>query len=565
PVTTGSYNSFFGYYSGNVNTTGAGNSFFGRYAGLGNTTGSYGTFVGSNSGSSNTTENNNTFIGAWTNGAAGLTNATAIGYRAAVSQSNSLVLGSINGENGATVSVNVGIGTTTPTQRLHVVGNGLFTGTLSGSIVSATTQYNLAGLRMLAASGPYNDGLVILAASNTFVGEDAGLNTTPDPTPSDDPGKFNSFFGAIAGRSNTTGSNNSFFGSRAGYSNTTGRDNSFFGYRAGLKNTTGYSNAFYGISTGYSNTTGDTNAFYGADAGYNNTTGNSNSFFGYRAGHSNTTGIDGIFIGEFAGNTNTTENHNTIIGASADLSAGVTNATALGYRASVTQSNSLVLGSINGVNFATADTRVGIGTTAPQTALHVKNSSYPTILGESSSAIGTWLRLLNGSAGGRTWSIISSGSGNGEGAGKLLFFDEAANATRMWIDTNGFVTINALGSAGETTLCLNASNQISTCSSSMRYKTNVAPFNQGLNLINQLRPISFNWREGGLHDLGLSAEEVAAIEPLLVTRNEKGEVEGVKYDRIAIVLINAIKQQQAQIESLKKLVCMDHPDADVCK
>ncbi len=42
---------------------------------------------------SNTTENNNTFIGASSNGAAGITNATAIGANAVVTQSNSAVLG----------------------------------------------------------------------------------------------------------------------------------------------------------------------------------------------------------------------------------------------------------------------------------------------------------------------------------------------------------------------------------------------------------------------------------------------------------------------------------------
>ncbi len=52
-------------------------------------------------------------------------------------------------------------------------------------------------------------------------------------------------------------------------------------------------------------------------------------------------------------------------------------------------------------------------------------------------------------------------------------------------------------------------------------------------------------------DLGLGAEDVAAIEPLLVTYNDKGQVEGVKYDRIGVVLINAVREQQAQIESQK--------------
>jgi len=66
--------------------------------------------------------------------------------------------------------------------------------------------------------------------------------------------------------------------------------------------------------------------------------------------------------------------------------------------------------------------------------------------------------------------------------------------------------------------------------------------------------------------------DVAMIEPLLVTYNAKGEVEGVKYDRVGVVLINAIKEQQAQIESLeqqvtalKVLVCSKRSKAAVCK
>jgi hypothetical protein len=46
----------------------------------------------------------------------------------------------------------------------------------------------------------------------------------------------------------------------------------------------------------------------------------------------------------------------------------------------------------------------------------------------------------------------------------------------------------------------------------------------------------------------------------------------VKYDRITAALVNAVKeqqtkidQQQQQIDSLKRLVCADHPGAEVCK
>jgi type III secretory pathway lipoprotein EscJ len=57
-----------------------------------------------------------------------------------------------------------------------------------------------------------------------------------------------------------------------------------------------------------------------------------------------------------------------------------------------------------------------------------------------------------------------------------------------------------------------------------------------------------------------------------VTHNADGEIEGVKYDRVAVVLINAVKEQQAQIErqqaeinSLRKLVCSSRRHARVCK
>jgi hypothetical protein len=56
-------------------------------------------------------------------------------------------------------------------------------------------------------------------------------------------------------------------------------------------------------------------------------------------------------------------------------SGGLSNATALGNRARVSASNSLVLGSINGVNGATADAKVGIRTQAPAYNLHVNGTA----------------------------------------------------------------------------------------------------------------------------------------------------------------------------------------------
>ena len=147
------------------------------------------------------------------------------------------------------------------------------------------------------------------------------------------------------------------------------------------------------------------------------------------------------------------------------------------------------------------------------------------------------------------------------------------------LNVNGTITVATLGATGITTLCRNPLNQIATCSSSLRYKTNIAPFSSGLKLIGRLRPISFDWKADGQRDVGFGAEEVASINPLFVIYDSKGQVEGVKYDRLSVAFVNAFKEQQSQIEqqrdqikkqqnqidALRKLVCLNHPNADVCK
>ena len=149
---------------------------------------------------------------------------------------------------------------------------------------------------------------------------------------------------------------------------------------------------------------------------------------------------------------------------------------------------------------------------------------------------------------------------------RLIFsaLNGAENAENIWLRVNrlagtnivtnvefptSFVRINQLAGGGSNSICRDSTNQLALCSSSIRYKTNIADWRGGLSLINRLRPVTFDWKESRAHDLGLVAEEVAEAEPLLVTRNQKGEIEGVKYDRLNVVLINAVKEQQEQIRS----------------
>ena len=109
----------------------------------------------------------------------------------------------------------------------------------------------------------------------------------------------------------------------------------------------------------------------------------------------------------------------------------------------------------------------------------------------------------------------------------------------------------------------------------------VQPFLGGLEIVNRLKPVIFNWKSGG-SDIGLNAEDVAEVVPQFITRNQKGEAIDVKEGSFDIVFINAfkelqtkiklqqqeidaLKKQQQEFDALKRMVCMDHPTVATCK
>lgn len=233
----------------------------------------------------------------------------------------------------------------------NIGGNG------TANIFNAQLGYWLTGSPILRRVG------------NSFMAGDlAGANTTTAAS-------YSSFFGTGAGQNNTAGQSNSFFGYSAGIYNQTGGGNSFFGSNAG-SNQTGNNNSIFGSTLLYSTPyrTGDFNSFFGHRAGQLSN-GSFNSFFGTGAGFNNDSGSSNTFIGRNSGEANTSGSFNVTLGEFANFGgASLTNAAAIGSKAFVAQSNSIVLGSINGVNGATADTNVGIGTTTPANKLHVNGT-----------------------------------------------------------------------------------------------------------------------------------------------------------------------------------------------
>jgi hypothetical protein len=127
------------------------------------------------------------------------------------------------------------------------------------------------------------------AQTSTTYGQDAG-NTGNDNSSfgyqAGDlvTGGFNSFYGSLSGKFNTSGSNNTFYGYASGYNTTTGGTNTIVGRSAGFYNTTGSSNVFLGWGTGLTNSSGSTNTYLGSRSGYNNAVGTGNIFIGYESG-----------------------------------------------------------------------------------------------------------------------------------------------------------------------------------------------------------------------------------------------------------------------------------------
>jgi hypothetical protein len=117
--------------------------------------------------------------------------------------------------------------------------------------------------------------------------------------------------------------------------------------------------------------------------------------------------------------------------------------------------------------------------------------------------------------------------------------------------TESIITAGALGAAGATTLCRNASNQIATCSSSARYKDDITALAFDGEKLLALRPVQFQWKETGEPGVGLVAEEVAEVLPELVTYNDKGEVEGVRYDQLTVYLLELLKQHEKELAELR--------------
>lgn len=156
--------------------------------------------------------------------------------------------------------------------------------------------------------------------------------------------------------------------------------------------------------------------------------------------------------------------------------------------------------------------------------------------------------------------------GNVIGSTNYGVYGEAKDASTNWAGYFNFGNVYIanqiqapnLNSADGTALVVDASGWITKFSSDSRLKENIAPLTNSLEKVLKLQGVNFTWRSdvGHAQDIGLIAQDVQEVLPELVIQDKNNGLLSVKYQNMVAVLAEAIKEQQQQIEDLKKEIAL---------
>ncbi|KPJ85730.1 hypothetical protein AMJ57_01940, partial [Parcubacteria bacterium SG8_24] len=470
------------------------------------------------------------------------------------------VLGYGAGHELATGGYNTAIG-----NEADYYGTGSF-----NTYVGRRSGYGVSG----SSSGQYNTALGYHSALgmtsgtyNTAIGTYAGDAITN--------GTYNTVVGANAGGSITTSDFNTFIGNSAGaLLNTDG--NTAIGHYAGYGTgtPTGTSNTYVGNSAGYSVSSGTSNVAVGQGAGQNSTTANYNTYLGFGAGNAATTNGNNTYVGYFSGGTNT-GGSNTLLGYRAGYLGDGSSNVFIGYEAGYNETGSSKL-YIDNSNTTTpliygdfSTNRIGINDSSPQETLTVGgNMSFTTgnnryILLED----GSW-SLIVGGYGGATDTNPWAVSFNTRAMVSFRFTDDTAEGEATVemarFSDDGLMICGHDGGCGYTTyqLQLDADSAAKPVDntwdvvSDARLKDNVQSFEDGLDIVRQINPVSYvlNGHGGmpaGAEGIGLIAQDVLDVVPYTIGTfeayyNPEDEEVTTFYSlsssALTFVLINAVKE-----------------------
>jgi hypothetical protein len=365
---------------------------------------------------------------------------------------------------------------------------------------------------------------------------------------------------------NITGSNNTAYGSIAmkGTSGSTGTDNSAFGYGALFLLTTGVGNsAFGGLAGSYTTlnsvTSGSYNVGVGNGALGQNTTASNNTAVGYQAGYTNSTGIANTFTGYQAGytsNASSVNGYNTATGyqAGKGLTTGNNNSF-FGFGSGeliTTGGKNSILGAYNGnqggLDIRTASNNIVLSDGDGNPAAYRVGSNGQWWFGLGGTTAGSYegAMILNGAAtSGRGAALI--GQSNGASAWA------AGSYSYVVSGTSTFFTVANSGGGG---VYLNGASATSwTAVSDETRKVIIEPITDAANKVSTLRAVIGRLKtdDETVRRPYLIAQDVQAVLPEAVSESEdkQGAVLGLSYTEVIPLLVAAIKELKAEVDSLK--------------
>ena len=172
---------------------------------------------------------------------------------------------------------------------------------------------------------------------------------------------------------------------------------------------------------------------------------------------------------------------------------------------------------------------VGINVTSPSQALHVSgniiNSTSVNSTGDKGIQMGNGHRLGFDQSGTRSWTIKATG-------GNLTFNSGDGNGTHYF-----YTDIASSGSIDS--------------ASDIKLKTNIKTIDNALDKVLHLRGVEFDRVDSEDHQIGVIAQEVEKIIPEVVHGDD---TKTVSYGNLVGLLIEAIKQQNVEINNLKKII-----------
>lgn len=212
---------------------------------------------------------------------------------------------------------------------------------------------------------------------------------------------------------------------------------------------------------------------------------------------------------------------------------------------------------VHGTGLATADFRSPIFYDSDNTGYYVDPASTSNV-----NVMQAYQYQGNGNVGGTgnaSWhpsGIYSAGfnwlyGGINAGGGSVTnMVDARANLFYDYNDTAFYIDPNSTGTAGNFAGTINATDFNST--SDIRYKKDLSVIDDALNKVLSINGYTFTLKETNQRSAGVIAQEVEKVLPEVVHGDETKKT--VSYGNMVGLLIEAIKEQQRQIEKLKKLL-----------